>query len=125
MPGTTIRPCPDCGCGFRHGQQHGCPPPALVARARAYAHHADWTFAKTMPDNPHWYVVRQKAWAHSQEAGAGHEALFQLLRWYYVLRWWHERGYRSLDLDSFTYWIMEDGTVINRKPTEAAGWDEH
>ena len=56
--------------------------------------------------------------------GQGHEALWELIRWFYYLRWWRGRGYRSIDLDGFRYWIMNDGTVINRKPVEDAGWDD-
>ena len=110
-------------CRFRHGHQNGCPPAGLVDAARQYIAASAWTFAKSMPDNPHWYVVRQRAWAHSPERGEGHEALWQVIRWHYALRWWHGRGYRSIDLDGFSYWVMEDGTIINRKPSDQAGWD--
>jgi len=124
-------------CGFLHGHRNGCPPPALVQRARDYIAQVEaspprsgvprddggWSFATTMADNPHWYVVRQRAWATSEELGQGHEALWELVRWFYYLRWWHGRGYRSIDLDGFSYWIINDGTVINRKPVDQAGWD--
>jgi hypothetical protein len=114
-----------CGdCGFEHGWLHGCPPPALVRRARAYIAASEWIFAKTMPDNPHWYVVRKRSWAKSKELGEGHEALYELIRWFYRLRWWHLRGYRSLELDGWVYWLIQDGTIINRKPVDKAGWDE-
>ena len=99
------------------------PSPLLVERAREYIAETEWTFAKTMPDNPHWYVVRQRAWARGRYYGLGHEALFDLIRLHHYIRRWHGRGYRSIDLDGFSYWIMEDGTVINRKPADSAGWD--
>ena len=121
MTTHTVRPCP--ACAFVHGTHNGCPPADLVTRARTYIAIGDWTFASTMPDNPHWYTVRQRAWAESPEVGEGHEALWQLIRWFYYLRWWHGRGYRSIDLDDFSYWVMNDGTVINRKPVDDAGWD--
>jgi hypothetical protein len=97
------------------------PPAALVAQARDYIAAAEWSFAKTMPDNPHWYAVRQRS--RAQGLGAGHEALYVLLRDYHYDRWWHGRSYRTLDIDGFGYWIMEDGTIINRKPVDSAGWD--
>lgn len=122
MTSDTVTPCP--ACGFVHGCREGHPPPWLVRRARDYIAAAEWTFAKTMPDNPHWYVIRQRAWGTSRELGEGHEALFELIRWFYYLRWWRQRGFRSIDLDGFSYWVMEDGTVINRKPADAAGWDD-
>ena len=103
----------------------GSPPPAdLVAQARAYIAAASWTFAKTMPDNPHEYVVRQRAHAVSPERGAGHEALFVLIRDHHYVRRWHGRGYRTVSLDGHDYWLIQDGTIVNRKPTESAGWDD-
>jgi hypothetical protein len=103
----------------------GSPPPGdLVAQARAYIAACEWTFAKTMPDNPHWYVIRARAWARGREHGEGHEALFALIRDHHYVRMWHSRPFRSIDLDGWGYWIMEDGTVINRKPVAIAGWDE-
>ena len=102
---------------------HGRPAPAaLVSAARSYIASAEWSFAKTMPDNPHWYAVRQRAQA--ARIGEGHEALYRLCRDFHVDRWWHGRTYRTVDLDGFAYWIMEDGTVINRKPFEEAGWTD-
>jgi hypothetical protein len=108
----------------REAGQFGTRPPAdLVARARAYIATGEWCFARTMPDNPHWYVIRQHAWARGREVGQGHEALFVLIREHHYVRLWHRHPFRSIDLDGFSYWIMEDGTVINRKPVESAGWD--
>jgi len=97
-------------------------PPSLVEAARDYIARTTWTFAKTMPTNPHWYCVRQKARAAG--LGAGHEQLFTLIRDYHYSRRWHGRRYRSIDLDGYSYWIIEDGTVINRKPADDAGWDD-
>jgi hypothetical protein len=79
-------------------------------------------FAKTMAENPHWYCVRQPA--HARGRGRGHEALFTLIRDHHYIRRWHRRAFRTIQMDGFAYWIIEDGTVINRKPAEAAGWDD-
>jgi len=126
-------------CGFLHGDRNGCPPVALVRRARAYIAKVEampprpgvpqdvggWQFATTMADNPHWYEVRGRAWDHSTTMGQGYEALWELVRWHYVLRWWHLRGFRSIDLDGWAYWVGEESrSIINRKPVEAAGWDK-
>jgi len=33
-------------------------------------------------------------------------------------RWWRFKTWRSIELDGFLYWIIEDGTVINRRPAD-------
>ncbi len=52
-----------------------------------------------------------------------HERLYLLIRDYHYLRRWQGWEYRSIDLDGFSYWIMQNGTVINRKPADGAGWE--
>ena len=104
------------------GRFGSAPPAALVAQAREFIAASTWIFAKTMASNPHHYVVRPKSRAAG--LGAGHEALFELIRDHHVVRRWHGHPYRSIDLDGFSYWIMDDGTVINRKPADRAGWDD-
>ncbi|WP_407318545.1 hypothetical protein UQW22_17915 [Isoptericola halotolerans] len=42
------------------------------------------------------------------------------VRWSYVLNWFNGRAYRSLTLDGFLNWIMNDGTVINWQPFDVA-----
>lgn len=99
--------------------QFGSPPdPSLVAAARAYIAASRWTFAATMPDIPHWYVVRQRARAAG--LGDGHEALYVLIVDYGFERWWRFRYWRSIELDGFLYWRHTDGMVINRRPKD---WD--
>lgn len=56
------------------------PPAKLVAAALDYIASAEWMFAKTMPNNPHWYAVRQVA--RKAGIGPGHEALYVLCRDY-------------------------------------------
>lgn len=96
-------------------------PEWMVESAREYIARARWTFASTMADNPHWYAVRRRA----QVGGFGilHERLYLLIRDYHYLRRWQGWDYRSIDLDGYSYWIMQNGTVINRKPADHAGWD--
>jgi hypothetical protein len=96
-------------------------PDWMVESAKDYIAKAQWSFAVTMADNPHWYCVRQR----SQKAGLGlgHERLYLLIKHYHYTRRWHGHSYRSVDLDGYSYWIMQIGTVINRKPLEDAGWE--
>ncbi|MEN5075868.1 recombinase family protein [Isoptericola cucumis] len=98
-------------------------PADLVRRAQDYIAIGDWTFAKTMPENPHWYTVRQRAWAVDEATGQGHEALFELIREHPTKRRFQGKSYRSITLDGFVYWIIRDGMIINRKPADQAGWD--
>ena len=90
-------------------------PDHLVAEATEFMRDATWTYAKTMPDNPHWYVVETKL----DDPRVG--ALKELLRHHSHLRRWHGHAYRALDLDGWSIWDL--WPVINRKPIEVAGWD--
>jgi len=93
-------------------------PTALVDLAKHFIYMSKWTYAITMPRNPHWYVVRPRL----PHVSAGHEALFELIRDYHEMRRWFGQTYRAVSLDGWDYWIIEDGTIINRKPTMYAGW---
>jgi len=53
--------------------------------------------------------------------GSGPRGLFALIHSHHYVRRWHGRGYRSIDLDGWLYWIIAHGTVINRKPSVEAG----
>jgi len=72
----------------------------------------NWLLAKSMPDTPHWYVLRNPT--NSIE--------FDLFANYIhangVLRKWGSYGYIYLDIDSFTYWTMNNSegekSLINR-----------
>ena len=75
-----------------------------------------WTFAKTMPENPHEYTVRLK--------GRADEDFREAVR---VIRrrggrvYFKDRPYTSLDADGWRYWTMGapvlETTVINRART--------
>lgn len=113
MPDVNLRPAVPA-----HGR---AAPAALVAKARGYVVAATWIYAATMPDNPHEYAVRQRA--QSAGLGDGHEALNRLIRDYHEDRWWGGRTWRTIELDAWSLWIYDDGTVINRKPIDGA-WDQ-
>jgi hypothetical protein len=90
-------------------------PADIVDEARAFMADATWTYARTMPDNPHWYVVRTKL------DDPKVDALDELLRNHSRLRRWHGHPYRAVDLDGWSVWDI--WPVINRKPTRFARWD--
>ena len=62
-------------------------PASLIADARAYIAAATWTFARTMANNPHWYVVVTNEQDHRIEA------VLTLLHRYSVVRRWHRQPY--------------------------------
>ena len=99
--------------------RHG-PPPELITQARAYVASKEWTFAKTMPENPHHYVVFPFG-----EEGAerdGYLALQELITKHGWKRRWHGRRWQTYRLDDHDYWHMQP--VINRKPSAEAGWED-
>ncbi len=77
-----------------------------------------WIFAKTMPDNPHSYVVRSKC--KDEEA---FQAFVVHIRenGYQVL--FRSREYTCFDVGEFKYWTMgsplEITTIINRAQKQA------
>lgn len=78
-----------------------------------------WTFAKTMPQNPHWYTLI-KDW----EREAFYRVVASIRR---NGEWVEYRGwpYIELPLGEHFYWTMgwpiHETTLINRKPLEARG----
>jgi len=79
----------------------------------------DWVLAKSMPEAPHWYVMRKDGNASEFDSFAEHILNNG------VLRKWGSFGYLYLDIDSFTYWTMNnsegDKTIINRADIKTAG----
>jgi hypothetical protein len=60
-----------------------------------------WTFAKTMPQWPHWYVVRGKG--PSEE---GFARFVQHIRSFGYDEQWHHHNHRYLDFEGQKYWTM-------------------
>lgn len=125
MPENSVSNCPECT--FVHSRE-GCPPPELVAGARAHVAASSWTFASTMPRNPHYYVVFPFARddgpddeAERDRKRAGFRALRDLIVVHGWDRTWHGHVYRTVGFDGFDYWFI--WPVINRKPSDRAGWD--
>ena len=79
---------------------------------KAFINGATWRFAKTMPEWPHWYIVRKNV---------DETSFLEFVR---IIR---KDGYKGkfynreivyYDLDEYTYWTMgaaiEETTIINR-----------
>lgn len=72
-----------------------------------------WIFAKTMPDNPHWYTLKR------QGDPAEFNRAVMLIRIHGYDRPFRGTDYRGLDFDGHYYWTMgaplKDTILINRK----------
>lgn len=72
-----------------------------------------WTFAKSMPKSPHFYVVREKCRTDDEFVEA-----VKYIRKYGVPRPFFRKTYIYFDLDGWTYWTMgaplSETIIINR-----------
>ena len=78
-----------------------------------FADNATWTFAKTMPQWPHWYTVR------NQNDPLDFEAFLHGILYYGDIRTMEKRFRRIyLDIGEYTYWWMgaplRKARIINR-----------
>lgn len=73
----------------------------------------NWTFAKSMPNNPHYYIVKQEVDPRDYER----------LYWFIydhptIVKWWR-KDYKAARIGKHLYWIMTDDVnesrIINRK----------
>lgn len=78
-------------------------------------HEASFVFAKTMPENPHWYLVRSNVRSDSEYVS--------FLRTIKAMGYdvdFGGRNYRCLDVAGHTYWHMQCDErvtiILNRKP---------
>lgn len=73
----------------------------------------NWTFAKSMPFIPHWYVVLKNCRDKDEFFN-----VCQIIRDCGTPRKFGKRTFIYLDLDGYSYWTMdekiEDTTIINR-----------
>lgn len=73
-------------------------------------------FAKTMPENPHWYTVK------TDELKEEYEYLFNYIWEHGCDEYWNGRKYRYLVIGDYKYWPMTkcigDSRIINRKSVE-------
>jgi hypothetical protein len=84
-----------------HGDRKGPRHPTWWREPGDYIGASQWTFARTRAENPHRNIVRHPARAAG--LGEGHEALGELIRWFYHLRFWHGHGHRSIDVGGFSH----------------------
>lgn len=81
---------------------------------KAFIEAHEWRFAKTMPQNPHWYVVREKV--ADDEA---FDAMVRFIRQEGEVRRWGGKLYQYwFSDDGFYYWTMgwpvDETLIINR-----------
>lgn len=73
----------------------------------------EWTFAKTMPANPHWYIVKEKS-----IDSAIFVKVVDLIQREGVIEKFSGVRYRYLILGEFKYWTLGFSpgktTIINR-----------
>lgn len=78
-----------------------------------------WIFAKTMPENPHWYVVRSQC--NDEEAFKG---FVMHIREFGCSVLFEGREYICFDVGEFKYWTMgcplESTVIINRASKSSA-----
>ena len=99
------------------------PPPDELARITALLAAHEWRFAKTMPQNPHWYSLR---WSWEVDQDFIDTVLF--IRKYGVREKYGKAYYTVMVIEGFKYWTMgapicpgpydrrRDTILINRKP---------
>ena len=101
---------PGQGCGLDAEQQ---------ARARAFVEKVPWTFARTVPEHPHWYALH--AWLSPEQQSAFDWFAAMVARYGYRGRFWGQ-SWTYLELgDGFKYWesktLDKTGRIINRTRT--------
>lgn len=73
----------------------------------------EWVYAKTMPANPHCYVVKDKC----RDLVEFYRAVLYI-RKHGKMRRFFRKGYTYYDMQPFTYWTMgnplEQTKIINR-----------
>ena len=100
-------------------------PTRPIDRVAAFIDEVEWRFAKTMPQWPHWYVM--KHWTPGREAD-----FMELVRLVFaegVLEPWavgtpYERTVRYFTFGDYKYWVMdptiEETDLINRALRDGA-----
>jgi hypothetical protein len=88
-------------------------PPANLQRIRNLLSAQQWIFARTMPDNPHWYTLR-KNW----ERDADFTWTVETIRRYGYEEIYEGRFYTVINIEDMKYWTMgapvAETILINR-----------
>lgn len=86
--------------------------PEDAAFFASFINRHQWTFAKTMPKHPHWYIVRKNC------DPAHFERAVRLIREHGEQRRFYRKRLTYLHFDGLDYWTMgapvEETTIINR-----------
>lgn len=102
-------------------QGHNAPMATLTPDLLEWLETTPWTFAKTMPTNPHEYIVERHL------DGPEFLAFAQHIWDHGTDREYRGTLYRYVELGDHTYWLTEarggDGLILNRKLTAQADWD--
>lgn len=73
-----------------------------------------WTFAKTMPKNPHYYIVK-----HELKDPKEYERLYWYIYDHPTIVYFWGKPYKTTTIGNYMYWIMTDDIteswIINRK----------
>jgi hypothetical protein len=77
-----------------------------IARARAYIKSMDWRFSRSMPQWPHWYIVRE--WGSARKF----DFMGRLIKEFGYRDRWGNRNDSYLVIGKYKYWVIED--VLNR-----------
>ena len=96
-------------------------PLELPHALRQWIKKQEFVFAKTMPENPHHYIVEKK------HGGPEFSEFVEFVKQRGKVGRFRGYPYRYVEIDLFTYWLTfgrDAGWIINRKPTLEAGWDE-
>ena len=88
--------------------------PKDLARVREYIAAFDWKFAKTMPQWPHWYVVRD--WGRKRDF----DFFAKLIDKNGNIDQWGQNHWKYLVVDHFKYWVCDD--VLNRGKPKSNAW---
>ena len=77
-----------------------------------------WTFAKTMPDNPHYYIVKQ------EQDIVDYDRLYWYIFDHPTMVEYEGYTYKTATIGDYMYWIMTDdfseSRIINRKSIKEA-----
>jgi len=78
---------------------------------------AEYRFAKTMPQNPHWYTLR-RTWNNNDLF----DKVVEYMRANAYTEYFWRKPYQLFDLNGYKYWTMGaeicETILINRKPKE-------
>ena len=70
----------------------------------------EWTFAKTMPEIPHYYIVRGNLSKEDQKTFDEFKLFIEKNGY---IKKFYEKEYQYTDINGYKYWFIED--ILNRE----------